>query len=78
MISTALIWLSAWVRALTAEFFMWSTAGDNPQEWVVTVAGRGGAWWHYEGGAVQFLAELCDNSLESWGLRIFEPEVTPC
>ncbi len=70
--------LLPWSESDESDKFMWSTAGDNPQEWVVTVAGRGGAWWHYEGGAVQFLAELCDNNLEHWGLRIFEPEVTPC
>ncbi|MEU3662490.1 SMI1/KNR4 family protein [Streptomyces sp. NPDC032940] len=70
--------LLPWSESDEGDKFMWSTTGDNPQEWVVTVAGRGGAWWHYAGGAVQFLAELCDKSLEAWGLRIFEPEVTPC
>ncbi|MGW8952169.1 SMI1/KNR4 family protein [Streptomyces sp. NPDC055709] len=70
--------LLPWSESDESDKFMWTTAGDSPQEWLVTVAGRGGAWWHYDGGAVQFLAELCDNSLEPWGLRTFEPEVTPC
>lgn len=42
------------------------------------MAGRGGAWWHYAGGAVRFLAELCDGTVEPWGLRTFDTEVTPC
>ncbi|QKW06562.1 SMI1/KNR4 family protein [Streptomyces sp. NA04227] len=70
--------LLPWSESDESDKFMWSTAGETPQEWFVTVAGRGGAWWHYEGGAVQFLAELCDSTLEPWGLRIFDPEVTPC
>jgi hypothetical protein len=70
--------LLPWSESDEGDKFMWTTAGETPQEWFVTVAGRGGAWWHYEGGAVQFLAELCDSTLEPWGLRIFDPEVTPC
>ncbi|MET8568979.1 SMI1/KNR4 family protein [Streptomyces sp. NPDC004783] len=70
--------LLPWSESDEGDKFMWSTTGDSPQEWIVTVAGRGGAWWHYEGGAVQFLADLCAQSVEPWGLRLFEPEVTPC
>ncbi|MFJ3728928.1 SMI1/KNR4 family protein [Streptomyces sp. NPDC090045] len=68
--------LLPWAESDESDKFMWSTAGASPQEWRVTVAGRGGAWWHYEGGAVQFLAELCDGTLEPWGLRVVGPEVT--
>jgi hypothetical protein len=70
--------LLPWAESDESDKFMWSTAGKTRQEWLVTVAGPGGAWWHYEGGAVQFLAELCDDTLEPWGLRVFDPEVTPC
>lgn len=70
--------LLPWAESDEGDKFMWTTAGQTPQEWFVTVAGRGGAWWHYEGGAVQFLAELCDHTLEPWGLRSVDPEVTPC
>ncbi|MFI5672935.1 hypothetical protein [Streptomyces sp. NPDC051704] len=69
--------LLPWSESDESDKFMWSTAGETPQEWFVTVVGRGGAWWHYKGGALQFLAELCDSTPEPWGLRIFDPEVTP-
>ncbi|MGA5412586.1 SMI1/KNR4 family protein [Streptomyces pseudogriseolus] len=70
--------LLPWSESDESDKFMWSTVGEDPREWDVTVATRGGAWWRYEGGAVQFLAELCDGSVEPWGLREFDPEVTPC
>ncbi|ORT57157.1 hypothetical protein BKD26_26035 [Streptomyces sp. CB03238] len=70
--------LLPWAESDESDKFMWSTAGEAPQQWRVTVASRGGAWWHYEGGTVQFLAELCEGTLEPWGLRMVDPEVTPC
>ncbi|MEV7526371.1 SMI1/KNR4 family protein [Streptomyces sp. NPDC091371] len=70
--------LLPWAESDESDKFMWSTAGETPQGWFVTVASRGGAWWHYAGGAVQFLAELCDGTVEPWSLRMFDPEVTPC
>ncbi|MEV7524177.1 SMI1/KNR4 family protein [Streptomyces sp. NPDC091371] len=75
------LWLRGllpWADSHNGDQSVWSTAGETPQQWFVTVAGRGGAWWHYEGGAVQFLAELCDGTVEPWGLCLFDPEVTPC
>ncbi|MDQ1006057.1 hypothetical protein QFZ82_000542 [Streptomyces sp. V4I23] len=57
---------------------MWSTTGDTPQDWIVTVASRGGVWWHYSGGAVQCLAEYCDGTVEPWALPPVVPEVNRC
>ncbi|MEU2393517.1 SMI1/KNR4 family protein [Streptomyces sp. NPDC007369] len=67
--------LLPWGESAESDKFMWTTVGGTPQEWLVTVASRGGAWWHYEGGMVQFLAELCDGTLEPWGLREVVPVV---
>ncbi|MER6619807.1 hypothetical protein [Streptomyces sp. NPDC000931] len=47
--------------------FLWTTNGTDPRQWPVTVASRNGGWWHYEGGAVQFLAGYCDGGLEPRG-----------
>lgn len=47
------------------DLFLWITTGA-PDDWPVTVATRGGEWWHYRGGAVHFLAELVDGTLEPW------------
>ncbi|GGW43031.1 SMI1/KNR4 family protein [Streptomyces xantholiticus] len=70
--------LLPWAESDESDKFMWSTTGDSPQDWIVTVASRGGGWWHYAGGAVQFLAEYCDGTLEPWALPPVAPEVTPC
>lgn len=70
--------LLPWAESDESDTFAWRTTGGTPQEWCVTVAGHGGGWWHYEGGAVQFLAELCDGTLEPPDLRLFDSEVTPC
>ncbi|MCX4628346.1 hypothetical protein [Streptomyces sp. NBC_01443] len=56
--------------------FLWSTAEGGPQEWLVTVCSRNGPWWHYAGGTAQFLAELCDGTLEPWALPRVRPVVT--
>ncbi|MFI8365173.1 hypothetical protein ACIGD1_34100 [Streptomyces sp. NPDC085612] len=56
--------------------FYWSVLGDDPEHWPVTVCSRNGPWWHYEGGMVQFLAELCGGTLEPWALPPVEPRIT--
>ncbi|MEU1940822.1 SMI1/KNR4 family protein [Streptomyces coeruleorubidus] len=70
--------LLPWGESCDGDKFMWTTTGRSPQDWSVTVASRGGAWWHYGGGAVQFLAEYCNGSLEPWGLPPIDLEVPPC
>ncbi|MGW0731177.1 SMI1/KNR4 family protein [Streptomyces sp. NPDC002851] len=71
--------LLPWAESNEGDQLLWTTTGDSPQQWLVTVASRNGGWWHYEGGgAVQFLAELCDGTLEPWALPSIDPEVTPC
>ena len=70
--------LLPWAESNEGDKFLWSTPGDDPQQRLVTIASRNGGWWHYEGGAVQFLAELCDGTLEPWALPPVAPEVTPC
>ncbi|MDT0545755.1 SMI1/KNR4 family protein [Streptomyces lonegramiae] len=60
--------LLPWGDSNQGDMFLWSTTGDGPGEWLVTVASHNGGWWHYAGGAVQFLAELCDGTLEPWEL----------
>ncbi|MFF5977129.1 SMI1/KNR4 family protein [Streptomyces sp. NPDC012769] len=69
--------LLPWGESCDSDKFMWSTTGPTPQDWVVTVASRGGAWWHYGGGAVQFLAEYCTGILEPWGLPTIDLEIPP-
>ncbi|WP_151772129.1 SMI1/KNR4 family protein [Streptomyces abyssomicinicus] len=69
--------LLPWGESCDSDKFMWSTTGPTPQDWVVTVATRGGAWWHFGGGAVQFLAEYCTGGLEPWGLPPINLEVSP-
>lgn len=70
--------LLPWGESCDGDHFMWTTTGRSPQEWTVTVASRGGAWWHYGGGAVQFLAEYCNGAVEPWGLPPIDLEVPPC
>ncbi|MEU2490770.1 SMI1/KNR4 family protein [Streptomyces sp. NPDC007883] len=70
--------LLPWAESNESDKFLWTTAGDTPQDWIVTVASRGGGWWHYAGGAVQFLAEYAGGTLEPWALPSLVPEVTPC
>ncbi|MFJ3903536.1 SMI1/KNR4 family protein [Streptomyces sp. NPDC090025] len=69
--------LLPWGESCDSDKFMWSTTGPSPEDWVVTVATRGGAWWHYGGGAVQFLAEYCTGALEPWDLPLIDLEVLP-
>jgi hypothetical protein len=53
-----------------------TTTGTTPDNWPVTVVSRNGGWWHYAGGAVPFLAELVDGTLEPRGMPPVRPAVT--
>ncbi|MGW2583857.1 hypothetical protein ACWCYZ_21405 [Streptomyces virginiae] len=68
--------LMLWGNSKEGDEFFWSVLGDDPDHWPVTVGSHNSAWWHYEGGMVQFLAELCDKSLDPWALPTVEPELT--
>ncbi|MFE9623595.1 SMI1/KNR4 family protein [Streptomyces sp. NPDC006527] len=70
--------LLPWAESDEGDKFLWSTSGDVPEQWLVTVASRNGGWWNYEGGAVQFLAEYCDGTLEPWALPPVRTDVTLC
>ncbi|RKE02897.1 hypothetical protein BX266_7499 [Streptomyces sp. TLI_171] len=67
--------LLPWAGSNQGDFFLWTTSPAGPQEWTVTVASRSSAWWHYTGGAVQFLADLVSGALEPWALPRLRPEV---
>lgn len=73
LISTPLM---TWGNSTEGDQFLWSVLGDDPEYWPITICSRNGAWWHYEGGMVQFLAELCDGALEPWALPPVKPEIT--
>ncbi|MFD5528317.1 MULTISPECIES: hypothetical protein [Streptomyces] len=73
LISTTLI---PWGASAEGDQFFWSVLGDDPERWPVTICSRNGPWWHYEGGMVQFLAELCAGVLEPWALPPVKPEIT--
>jgi hypothetical protein len=60
--------LLPWAGSSQGDFFLWSTGPADPAEWTVTVASRSSVWWHYTGGAVQFLAELVGGAVEPWAL----------
>ncbi|MFG2310279.1 SMI1/KNR4 family protein [Streptomyces sp. NPDC048566] len=66
--------LLPWTDTEGGDLFLWMTTGA-PDDWPVTVATRGGEWWHYLGGAVQFLAELMDGTLEPWEMTDLTREV---
>ncbi|MFK0017179.1 hypothetical protein [Streptomyces sp. NPDC091027] len=61
---------------MEGDAFFWSVFGDNPEHCPVTICSRNVPWWHYEGGMVQFLAELCDGTLEPWALPPVKPRIT--
>ncbi|MEK2490444.1 SMI1/KNR4 family protein [Kitasatospora purpeofusca] len=65
--------LLPWAGSNQGDVFLWTTSPVGPQEWTVTVASRSSVWWHYTGGAVQFLADLVTGAVEPWAL----PEVRP-
>ncbi|MEU0215910.1 SMI1/KNR4 family protein [Streptomyces sp. NPDC006265] len=65
--------LLPWASSNEGDHFLWTTLG-GPDRWTVTVASRNGGWWHYTGGAVQFLADLVSGVLEPWGLPPLRPE----
>jgi hypothetical protein len=68
--------LLLWGGSNQGDFFLWTTSPTGPEHWTVTVASRNGCWWHYTGGAVQFLADLVSGALEPWGLPQVRPEIT--
>ncbi len=68
--------LLPWSSSYQGDYFLWSTDPSGPSAWTVTVASRNGAWWHYTGGAVQFLTDLAGGALECWGLPQIRPDIT--
>lgn len=68
--------LLPWATSNEGDIFLWKTGPADPREWTCTVASRNGGWWHYAGGAVQFLADLVSGVLEPWGLPSVRPEVS--
>jgi hypothetical protein len=68
--------LLPWATSNQGDYFLWTTGPNGPQTWTVTVASRNGVWWHYGGGAVQFVADLVSGVLEPWALPTVRPEVT--
>ncbi|MCD0486081.1 SMI1/KNR4 family protein [Streptacidiphilus sp. ASG 303] len=68
--------LYPWGTSNEGDFFLWATSPAGPWAWTVTVASRNGCWWHYTGGAVQFLADLVGGALEPWGLPPVRPIVS--
>ncbi|WP_240140160.1 hypothetical protein [Streptomyces sp. MUM 178J] len=68
--------LLPWTSSVEGDLFLWITAGSTPDDWPVTVATRAGEWWHYAGGAAQFLAELASGAIEPWGLSRIDADVT--
>ncbi|MFF7459657.1 SMI1/KNR4 family protein [Kitasatospora sp. NPDC008115] len=67
--------LLPWAGSNQGDLFLWATNPAGPQEWTVTVASRSSAWWHYTGGAVQFLADLVTGAVEPWALPRVRPDV---
>lgn len=67
--------LLPWAQSNQGDLFLWTTTTAEPDDWPVTVASRNGGWWNYLGGAVQFLAELIDGTLQPWELPPVRPEV---
>lgn len=68
--------LMLWGDSKEGDEFFWSVLGDDPDLWPVTISSHNSAWWHYEAGMVQFLAELCDGTLDPWALPPVKPELT--
>jgi hypothetical protein len=68
--------LLPWATSNQGDFFLWSTHGQTPEDWSVTVASRSGGWWHYTGGAVQFLAKLVGGAVDAWGLPPVRPTLS--
>ncbi|MFF3071339.1 SMI1/KNR4 family protein [Kitasatospora sp. NPDC057936] len=60
--------LLPWAGSHQGDLFLWTTDPAGPEEWTVTVASRSSVWWHYTGGAVQFLADLVTGAVEPWAL----------
>jgi hypothetical protein len=60
--------LLPWAESLSGDVLLWTTSGAVPDTWPVTVASRNGGWWHYTGGAVQFIADWASGDVEPWEL----------
>ncbi|KES06642.1 hypothetical protein BU52_12715 [Streptomyces toyocaensis] len=67
--------LLPWATSNQGDYFLWTTSEAGPDAWTVTVASSNGGWWHYTGGAVQFLADLIGGSLDLWQLPSVLPSV---
>ncbi|MER5350107.1 SMI1/KNR4 family protein [Kitasatospora sp. NPDC002551] len=67
--------LLPWAGSNQGDLFLWTTSPAGPDEWTVTVASRSSAWWHYTGGAVQFLADLVSGAVHPWALPRIRPEI---
>ncbi|MFD3355685.1 SMI1/KNR4 family protein [Streptomyces fradiae] len=67
--------LLPWATSYQGDYFLWHTREADPDEWTITVASRNGGWWHYAGGAVQFLADLVGGSVALWELPPVWPSV---
>ncbi|MFJ5231871.1 SMI1/KNR4 family protein [Kitasatospora sp. NPDC088391] len=65
--------LLPWAGSNRGDYFLWTTDPAGPDAWTVTVASRNSAWWHYTGGAVQFLADLVSGAVEPWALPTVRP-----
>lgn len=70
--------LLPWAGSYQGDLFLWTTTPASPDEWTVTVASRSSAWWHYSGGAVQFLADLVSGAVQPWALPRVRAEATAC
>jgi hypothetical protein len=70
--------LLPWAGSTQGDVFLWTTSPAGPQDWTVTVASRNSVWWHFTGGAVQFLAELVGGVLDPWALPEIRAEVAAC
>ncbi|MEU9265178.1 SMI1/KNR4 family protein [Streptomyces sp. NPDC048251] len=70
--------LLPWAESLSGDVILWTTTGADPDDWPVTVASRNGGWWHYTGGAVQFIADWARGGLDPWGLPSLGCEVRVC
>ncbi|MDX3532212.1 SMI1/KNR4 family protein [Streptomyces sp. ID05-39B] len=67
--------LLPWASSLSGDVILWTTTGAGPDDWPVTVASRNGGWWHYTGGAVQFIGDWVSGRLELWELPLLGSEV---
>ncbi|MEU6645507.1 hypothetical protein ABZ863_23550 [Saccharomonospora sp. NPDC046836] len=67
-------WLH-WGASSSGDHFLWTTSGDRPEDWPVTVLSRSACWWHYTSGVVQFLADWVQRTVKLWSLPLLGTEV---